>query len=82
MRLLLPAIGLLLASIVQEDIRPLADPHDFERWFAHVDADPAEISWKTGIDWHQAFGPALARAARDDRPILLYLATGDPQGCT
>lgn len=72
----------IMASAAADEIKPIPSPDDFERWFAHVDAGPDELAWKTGIDWHQTFGAALVDARETDRPVLLYVAAGDPQGCT
>jgi hypothetical protein len=57
-------------------------PGDLDPWFAHIAASPDELSWKRQIAWHQSFGPALARARKEKKPVLLYIAAGDPQGCT
>lgn len=42
---------------------------------------PDELHWLR-IPWETCLGPARARAASEDKPLLLWNMDGNPLGCT
>lgn len=45
----------------------------------HVDLRPGDLRFQQ-IDWQERFYDGVARAQKEDKPLLLWLYFGDPRG--
>jgi len=53
---------------------------DFDRWFAHIAPREAD-RWYGRHDWLPDAGAGFYAAAASDRPLLLWILSGDPLSC-
>lgn len=80
------AVALALAALSQEGAAepgplPEVAAADLVRWHALVRPRASELSWER-IPWLPSFAEGLERAAREQRPLLLWAMNGHPLGCT
>jgi hypothetical protein len=53
----------------------------YPQWKDYILTKPEELSWKLGIAWEQNLGQGILRSLKADKPLLLWVEAGDPQGC-
>lgn len=53
----------------------------FPKWRDYILSKPEELAWKTAISWEQNLGLGILKSIKGDKPILLWVEAGDPQGC-
>jgi hypothetical protein len=53
----------------------------YSQWKEYILTKPEELSWKAAIAWEQNLGQGILRSQRADKPLLLWVEAGDPQGC-
>lgn len=53
----------------------------FPRWRDFILSKPEQLTWKTAIAWEQNLGQGILKSIRGDKPLLLWVEAGDPQGC-
>lgn len=53
----------------------------FPAWRDFILSKPEQLTWKTAIAWEQSLGQGVLKALRHDKPLLLWVEAGDPQGC-
>ena len=79
------ALALLVTGTCQAapqvDPAPQLQRHDFSAWREHIAPSAAESRWRA-IPWRATMGSGLRDAARDAKPMLLWLMNGHPLGCT
>lgn len=54
---------------------------NFLKWKEYILTKPEELTWKVAIAWEQNLGQAVLKSIKNDKPILLWVEGGDPQGC-
>jgi hypothetical protein len=70
--------GALMASSLHA--QELSDAN-FLRWKDYILSKPEELTWKTAIAWEQSLGQGVLKSIKGDKPLLLWVEAGDPQGC-
>jgi hypothetical protein len=53
----------------------------YSQWKEYILTKPEELSWKIAIAWEQNLGQGILRSQKADKPLLLWVEAGDPQGC-
>ena len=53
----------------------------FPRWRDFILSKPEQLTWKTAIAWEQNLGQGILKSIKGDKPMLLWVEAGDPQGC-
>lgn len=53
----------------------------FPRWRDFILSKPEQLTWKTAIAWEQNLGQGILKSIKGDKPLLLWVEAGDPQGC-
>ena len=53
----------------------------FPRWKDFILSKPEQLTWKTAIAWEQNLGQGILKSIRGDKPMLLWVEAGYPQGC-
>ena len=53
----------------------------YSQWKDYILTKPEELSWKIAIPWEQNLGQGILRSQKADKPLLLWVEAGDPQGC-
>ena len=69
--------GLLANSVLAQELTEATYP----QWKDYILAKPEELSWKLSIAWEQNLGQGILRSQKADKPLLLWVEAGDPQGC-
>ena len=54
---------------------------NFAKWKEYILTRPEDLTWKTAIAWEQNLGQGVLKSIKGDKPILLWVEGGDPQGC-
>ena len=54
---------------------------NFLKWKDYILTKPEELTWKVAIAWEQNLGQAILKSMKVDKPILMWVEAGDPQGC-
>ncbi len=75
--LLFGLLGLLTGSLSAQDLTEA----NFSRWKEYILSKPEELSWKVAIAWEQNLGQGILKSIKSDKPLLLWVEAGDPQGC-
>lgn len=70
-------VGLLAGSLSAQDLTEA----NFSRWKEYILSRPEELSWKVAIAWEQNLGQGILKSIKSDKPLLLWVEAGDPQGC-
>ena len=66
-------------SAVPDSLANLRGPH-LDRWFTHI-VPAGQERWYGRHDWLPDVGAGLYAAAESDRPLLLWIMSGDPLHC-
>ena len=76
------ALVVALAGLVTSPLfaQELTDAN-FSKWKDYILTKPEELIWKVSIAWEQNLGQAVLKSIKNDKPILLWVEGGDPQGC-
>ncbi len=53
----------------------------YPRWRDFILSKPEQLTWKTAIAWEQNLGQGILKSIKGDKPLLLWVEAGDPQGC-
>ena len=53
----------------------------FQKWKTYILSKPEELTWKVAIAWEQNLGQGILKSMKYDKPMLLWVEAGDPQGC-
>jgi hypothetical protein len=69
--------GLVAGSLFAQDLSDAS----FGKWKDYILTKPEELTWKVAIGWEQNLGQGILRSIKGDKPILLWVEAGDPQGC-
>ena len=69
--------GLMTSPLLAQDLRDAT----FSKWKDYILTKPEELTWKVAIAWEQNLGQAVLKSIKNDKPILLWVEGGDPQGC-
>lgn len=75
---LLPCLFVLLAG--SASAQELTDA-SFLKWKDYILSKPEELTWKMAIAWEQNLGQGILKSIKGDKPLLLWVEAGDPQGC-
>ena len=54
---------------------------NFAQWKDYILTKPEDLAWKVAIAWEQNLGQGVLKSIKNDKPILLWVEGGDPQGC-
>lgn len=73
------ACGSEQALVFELPASPLAEKYDTYR--DEILPDEAERAWEQ-ISWYPTYAEGLGEAARQGKPVLLWVMNGHPQGCT
>jgi len=68
---------LMAGSVQAQDLTEAT----YSKWKDYIASKPEELTWKTAIAWEQNLGQGVLKAIRSDKPLLLWVEAGDPQGC-
>lgn len=72
----------LALCLVPQAPAPQGLPHEaLPAWRTHLAPQANEDRWRQ-IPWRQTMGDGLRDAAREGKPLLLWLMNGHPLGCT
>jgi len=69
--------GLMTTPLHAQDL----NDGNFSKWKDYILTKPEELVWKVAIAWEQNLGQAVLKSIKNDKPILLWVEGGDPQGC-
>ena len=53
----------------------------YSRWKDYILTKPEALIWKVAVAWEQNLGQGVLKSIKNDKPILLWVEGGDPQGC-
>lgn len=76
--LVLVSLGILMTGPLSA--QELTDA-TYLKWKEYILTKPEELSWKVAIAWEQNLGQGILKSIKGDKPILLWVEAGDPQGC-
>ena len=80
MRRLLPALLVLSAALASAGDAVLN--HDtLDAWRARIDPSPEELAADT-LPWEPNLLAGVREAAKQDKPLFLWVMNGHPLGCT
>ena len=74
-------LALALCLVPQAPAPEALVPESLGAWRRHLAPQAAEQRWRE-IPWRQTMGDGLRDAARNGKPMLLWLMNGHPLGCT
>ena len=69
--------GLMANSLAAQELSDAS----FQKWKAYILSKPEELTWKVAIAWEQNLGQGILKSMKHDKPLLLWVEAGDPQGC-
>ena len=69
--------GLLTSSLFAQELSDAT----FPKWKEYILSKPEELTWKVAIAWEQNLGQGILKSIKTDKPLLLWVEAGDPQGC-
>lgn len=77
------ALSLAAAAVPQDapQVAPQLSATTFAAWRDHIAPVQDEDRWLQ-IDWHDSVSAGVQAAAKQQRPLLLWLMNGHPLGCT
>ena len=75
--LLVALAGLVTSPLFAQELTDA----NFSKWKDYILTKPEELIWKVSIAWEQNLGQAVLKSIKNDKPILLWVEGGDPQGC-
>ena len=70
-------VGLMASTLFAQELTDA----NFSKWREYILTKPEELTWKVSIAWEQNLGQAVLKSIKNDKPILLWVEGGDPQGC-
>ena len=57
------------------------DADNFSQWCELIRTRDSELAWQQ-LPWLASFHQGLVEAARENKPLLLWVMNGHPMGCT
>ncbi len=57
------------------------DAANFSQWCDLIRTSDSELAWQQ-LPWLASFHQGLVEAAREKKPLLLWVMNGHPMGCT
>jgi hypothetical protein len=70
----------VLSAFSSASAQELSDG-SFLKWKDYILSKPEQLTWKTAIAWEQNLGQGILKSIKGDKPMLLWVEAGDPQGC-
>jgi hypothetical protein len=69
--------GLVTSTLFAQELTDAS----FAKWKDYILSKPEELTWKVAIAWEQNLGQGILKSIKSDKPMLLWVEAGDPQGC-